>query len=174
MDMVKLKRKSAAFVWVSSFLCFFGSMMPGLLLTTRQGWPKTKYSKLPPWVIFATVGSNFALANVPDYFSIAIYIKMWRHYKSISVHPDIVGQEDHPQDAEPYGGIWVGDPDYQNFDDPDAVVPFHMIDMNDPPPPEPHPPSAEPNPVQNHQASDEKEMSIVCCKSGSKNIYNLS
>ncbi len=48
------------------------------------------------------------ISNIPDLLSIAVYLRMWRHFRNLhqEVHP-------HPQPElveleEPYGGIWVG------------------------------------------------------------------
>ncbi len=48
------------------------------------------------------------ISNIPDLLSIAVYLRMWRHFRNLhqEVHPQ--PQPELVELEEPYGGIWVG------------------------------------------------------------------
>ncbi len=108
-DMPKLAKISCVAVWMIEFIFLLLCQLPAIISLLMIGWPRrgiqdivnTNFDILMK-MLFATV----LLANVPDFISIVLYIKMFLLARK-NVQP-VLGGEDLP-----FGGIWVGDDDSQ-------------------------------------------------------------
>ncbi len=120
--MTKITKISFFGVWTSELLFLPLSQMPWLVGFSEQGWPDvevTEISQNNEGYLMKVLLINMLVANLPDYFSIVLYVKMYMKANSL-IEPEI-----EMQNPEAYGGIWVGEdvmPENQPANDFDVHI----------------------------------------------------
>lgn len=104
--MSKITRISFIGVWISELIFLPLGQMPWLLGISQEGWPDVKVRVIAQHnqgYLMKIVFMSLLVSNIPDYFSIFLYVKMYMMAKT-TIEPEIeMGNE------EAFGGIWVGE-----------------------------------------------------------------
>ncbi len=103
-DMEALRKRSVLILW-SSFSSFSSAFLLALIWAlTAHGWPTTPMTVADRTSVVAVA---VLVSNVPDLLSVAIYARMWRHFrkKANSVYP--ANQPSAEEDADS-GGVFPG------------------------------------------------------------------
>ncbi len=99
-DLSRLTSKCCAAVWAVSIPYYALCHLPSYAMFTAHNWPRVRVNSLDAQVLMLSMVATNIIYNVPDYISIALYLKMWRRLRD---HTQV-----QPQIELPYGGIWVG------------------------------------------------------------------
>ncbi len=104
--MGKITRIGFIGIWICELIFLPLSQMPWLLGVSLQGWPDVKVTEIAQHnegYLMKVIFLNMLVSNLPDYFSIVLYVKMYMKSKT-AIEPEI-----EMQNQLAYGGIWVGE-----------------------------------------------------------------
>ena len=99
-DLDSLRRRGLFCVW-ALYALYFAAVFSAILASTGGGLvaaPRAAFWDRPVLDQFRHLVLRAAANNLPDLLSVALYMKMTRHYKSSSVHPAQAEQEDSVDD----------------------------------------------------------------------------
>ncbi len=103
--MAPLRKKSLKAVWgLFSGVCL--AYVAAQIYLFSIGWPRVSLREIGADTLAVTFTLAASLSNLPDFFSIVIYIKMWRHF---TTKVDTDNSPGISIDNGEYGGIWVGE-----------------------------------------------------------------
>ncbi len=114
LDMTAWRRRLYFVVWFAQFLYFFLARVPILFIAMLNGFPKKPLPaavEANPEILSQMLITNTIVLNIPDVFSIMIYLCMIFKLRTNVVQPENVqAPSNQPEDDPGYvGGIWVGD-----------------------------------------------------------------
>ena len=99
-DLDSLRRRGLCCVW-ALYALYFAAVFSAILASTGGGLvaaPRAAFWDRPVLDQFRFIALRAAANNLPDLLSVALYMKMTRHYMSSSVHPAQAEQEDSVDD----------------------------------------------------------------------------
>ncbi len=114
LDMTAWRRRLYFIVWLAQLLYFFLARVPILFIAMLNGFPKkplTAAVVANPEILSQMLIANTIVLNIPDIFSMMIYLCMIFKLRTNAVQPENVqAPSNQPKDDPGYvGGIWVGD-----------------------------------------------------------------
>ncbi len=116
-DLRLLRRRCLVGVWCATPAFLALCQVPWYVNMRMNGWPEVAFADMHSWVLFVNLFAVIVVSNLPDFVSVGLYLGMWLHFKvnaaaSSSPPPPPVAVVV-VEDEEPFGGIWVGEPEVQ-------------------------------------------------------------